>query len=99
MSRKFDRQLQINRKALQIIEDPATLHYLGSQLIRRKPRLMRRFCLEAIPLRSSRAEHQDNQGQMKQQHNKPVEEHLADLSSPDFRSHVYAVSAIVEEHN
>jgi hypothetical protein len=43
MSRKFNRALQVNTKVLEIIEDPATLAYLGSKLIRRKPRLMPRF--------------------------------------------------------
>jgi hypothetical protein len=43
MSRKTERSLVINAKVLEIIEDPATLHYLGSKIIRRKPRLMPRF--------------------------------------------------------
>jgi hypothetical protein len=43
MSRKFDRTITINKKVRDILEDPATLHYLGSKLIRRKPRLMPRF--------------------------------------------------------
>jgi hypothetical protein len=43
MSRKFDRTLNINKKALEIIEDPVTLHYLGTKLIRRKPKFMPRF--------------------------------------------------------
>ena len=42
MSRKFNRQLQINKKALEIMEDPATMHYLAGKLIRRKPKWMPR---------------------------------------------------------
>jgi hypothetical protein len=37
MSRKFDRTLQINKKAMTILEDPATISYLASKLIRRRP--------------------------------------------------------------
>ena len=43
MSRKYNRSLQVNQKVLKIIEDPATLHYLGGKLIRRKPKLMPKF--------------------------------------------------------
>jgi hypothetical protein len=48
MSRKFDRQLKINQKARDILEDPATLLYLGSKLIRRKPKLMPRLIWRAL---------------------------------------------------
>src|SRR5437870_4211906 len=34
MSRKYDRFKKANEKALEITEDPATLHYLGTKLIR-----------------------------------------------------------------
>jgi hypothetical protein len=40
MSRKFDRTLNINRKVVEILEDPATMHYLARKLIRRKPKYM-----------------------------------------------------------
>jgi hypothetical protein len=43
MSRKFNRTLQINQKVLDILEDPATLRYLGTKLIRRRPRYWPRF--------------------------------------------------------
>jgi hypothetical protein len=48
MARKFNRQYQINKKAVEIMEDPATIHYLGSKIIRRKPRLMPRFVWKAL---------------------------------------------------
>jgi hypothetical protein len=48
MSRKYDRQLQVNRKALKIIQDPATLYHLGSKLIRKKPKLVPRFIWKAL---------------------------------------------------
>ena len=48
MSRKFDRQLQINKKALEIIEDPMTLFYLGKKIFRPKPKLMPRFMWKAL---------------------------------------------------
>jgi hypothetical protein len=37
MSRKFDRTLQINSKVREILSEPATLFYLTSRLIRRRP--------------------------------------------------------------
>jgi len=43
VSRKYDRTKRLNLAVRDIIEDPATLHYLGSKLIRRKPELMPRF--------------------------------------------------------
>jgi hypothetical protein len=48
MARKFNRQLQINKKAIEIMEDPATIHYLSTKIIRRKPRLMPRFVWKAL---------------------------------------------------
>jgi hypothetical protein len=48
MSRKYDRQYHINKKALEIIEDPYTLFMLGSKLIRKKPKLMPRFVWKAL---------------------------------------------------
>jgi len=48
MSRKFDRQLQINQKVRDILEDPNTLMYLGSRLIRKKPKIMPRFVWKAL---------------------------------------------------
>jgi hypothetical protein len=48
MARKFNRQLQINKKAIEIMEDPATIHYLSTKIIRRKPRLMPRFVWKAF---------------------------------------------------
>jgi len=48
MSRKFDRSQQINHKVLEILEDPATMHYLAMKLIRKKPKLMPRFIWRAI---------------------------------------------------
>jgi len=43
MSRKYNRQFLINKKAIEIMEDPATIHYLSSKIIRRKPKLMPRL--------------------------------------------------------
>jgi hypothetical protein len=40
---QFDRSLNVNKKVLEIIESPETFAYLGSKLIRRKPKLMPRF--------------------------------------------------------
>jgi hypothetical protein len=48
MSRKFERQFQINKKALEIMEDPATIHYLAGKVIRRKPKIMPRFVWKAL---------------------------------------------------
>ena len=48
MSRKFDRQLKINEKVRDILEDPYTLFYLGSRLIRKKPKLMPLFIWKAL---------------------------------------------------
>jgi hypothetical protein len=48
MSRKFDRAKKLNSAVIAIIEDPATLHYLGSKIIRRKPKLMPRFVWRAF---------------------------------------------------
>ena len=31
-------QLVINEKVMQVLEDPATMHYLARKLIRRKPK-------------------------------------------------------------
>ena len=43
MSRKTERAKVINQRVRNILEDPATLHYLGTKLIRRKPKLMPRL--------------------------------------------------------
>jgi hypothetical protein len=40
MSRKFDRTMQINQKVADILQDPATMHYLARKLIRKKPKYM-----------------------------------------------------------
>jgi len=48
MSRQCDRQLQINKKALEIIEDPYTLFVLGSKLIRKKPKYCPRFVWKTL---------------------------------------------------
>jgi hypothetical protein len=40
MSRKFDRQFQINRKVLDVLEDPYTMHYLAAKLIRKRPKYL-----------------------------------------------------------
>jgi hypothetical protein len=48
LDRKFDRQYQINKKAIEIMEDPATIHYLSTKIIRRKPGLMPRFVWKAF---------------------------------------------------
>jgi len=48
MSRKYNRTLQVNKKVLEIIQAPETLFHLGSQLIRKKPKLMPRFMWKAL---------------------------------------------------
>jgi hypothetical protein len=48
MSRRYDRTLQVNKKVLGILNDPATIHHLSTLLIRRKPRLMPRFLWKAF---------------------------------------------------
>lgn len=48
MSRKTDRHFQINKKVLEIIENPATIHYVAMKIIRPKPRLMPRFIWRAL---------------------------------------------------
>jgi hypothetical protein len=48
MSRKFDRQLRINEKALEIIQDPYTLFMLASKLIRKKPKYVPRFIWKGL---------------------------------------------------
>jgi hypothetical protein len=50
MSRKFDRTLTINRKVVEILEDPATMHFLAKKLIRRKPKLMPWFLWKGLML-------------------------------------------------
>src|SRR6266850_126150 len=50
MSRKFDRRKKINQTVWNILEDPATLHYLGTKLIRRKPKLLPRFAWRLLLL-------------------------------------------------
>ncbi|HEY1757941.1 MAG TPA: hypothetical protein VGG72_21405 [Bryobacteraceae bacterium] len=50
MSRKFDRTLRINQKVVEILEDPATMHYLAKKLIRRKPKLMPRLLWKGLML-------------------------------------------------
>lgn len=50
MSRKFDRTLQINKKVVAILEDPATMHYLAGKLIRRKPKFMPWWMWKALLL-------------------------------------------------
>lgn len=40
MSRKYDRTMRVNQKVLDILNDPATLHYLGGKLIRKRPKYM-----------------------------------------------------------
>jgi hypothetical protein len=48
MSRKHLQAFKVNQKVLEVIEDPATLHYLASKIIRRKPKLMPRFVWKAF---------------------------------------------------
>ena len=64
MSRKFDRQLNINRKVVEILEDPNTMHYLARKLIRRKPKLMPMFLWKGLLLivlaPSTRQKHEIN---------------------------------------
>jgi hypothetical protein len=48
MSRKYDRQLQINKKVIEVLEDPATTHYLASKLIRRKPKYLPRIIWKGL---------------------------------------------------
>jgi hypothetical protein len=43
MSRKYDRTKKLNLPVRDILEDPATLHYLGTKLFRKKPKLMPRL--------------------------------------------------------
>jgi hypothetical protein len=40
MSRKFDRTLTINRKVVEILEDPNTMHFLARKIIRKKPKYL-----------------------------------------------------------
>lgn len=48
MSRKHSRAMQLNKAMLDMMEDPATIHYLSTKIIRRKPRLMPRFVWKAL---------------------------------------------------
>jgi len=38
MSRKYDRTLQVNRKVMEILDDPGTIHYIARKIIRPRPR-------------------------------------------------------------
>jgi hypothetical protein len=64
LSRKFDRTLQINKKVVEILEDPNTMHYLSRKLIRRKPKLMPWFLWKGLLLivlaPSTREKHEVN---------------------------------------
>jgi hypothetical protein len=48
MSRKHDRAKKLNAAVIEMMEDPATIHYLATKIIRRKPRLMPRFVWKAF---------------------------------------------------
>ena len=50
MSRKFDRTLNINRKVVEILEDPNTMHYLARKLIRKKPKYFPWFIWKGLLL-------------------------------------------------
>jgi len=50
MSRKFNRQLQINKKAIEIMEDPGTIAYLAGKLIRKRPKRMPRIVWKLLLL-------------------------------------------------
>lgn len=50
MSRKHDRTLMVNRKVVEILKDPATMHYLAQKLIRKKPKLMPWFLWKGLLL-------------------------------------------------
>jgi len=50
MSRKFDRTLNINKKVVEILEDPNTMYYLSRKLIRRKPKYMPRLVWKGLLL-------------------------------------------------
>ena len=50
MFRKFDRTLNINRKVVEILEDPNTMHYLARKLIRKKPKLVPWFLWKGLLL-------------------------------------------------
>lgn len=40
MSRKFDRTFQVNKKVVEILNDPYTMQFIAGKIIRKKPKYM-----------------------------------------------------------